>query len=116
MIESEEPSSTFPHYVWVQLPKSYILLKTVEFTKASGIFYDFFQHVESEFQKNLIRNNKLETPGFTAKQAECTDSSECVDFSDSIVAEAFVLFLYCVALSVISVTAELYGIIIIDSH
>ena len=107
VVEGREPFLAEPYYVLVEMPKFYFILKTLESMKAAGIFYDFIQKVEADYERYWIRNVSLGmvTPGAAA--LECSESSACVDLSDSVIAEDFVMFLYCAAICLVCVGVEL---------
>ena len=107
VVEGRETFSALPYYVLVEMPKFYYILKTLESMKAAGIFYDFIQKVEADYERYWIRNVSLGmlTPATVA--LECSESSECVDLSDSVIAEDLVMFLYCAAICLVCVGVEL---------
>ena len=58
MVDGREAFLAVPNYVSVTMDKPYVILGTLEWMKASGIYYDFLQRDELAFSASETRNNK----------------------------------------------------------
>ena len=106
MVEGREVFFSVPFYVWVEMPKLWVLLKTLESMKAAGFFNDFFHHVEFKYQKQRVLKATSEMIRSGNSVPRCGVSSECVDLSDSIIAESLLLLIYCATISCFCLTAD----------
>ena len=79
-----------------QVEKPFLLQQTVERMNGAGLVYHFRDKAEMMFYKLMIQgitSEMLKDRG-TASVSNINDGHGSVSFSDSIVAESFVLFLY----------------------
>ena len=106
-IEGREPFFALAYYVRFAMPKAFLLLRTLELMKATGLFYHFVREVESDYNKYWIEQVSLELENRGKKARETTKESDCADLTDSILVETFVLFLYSLAMCAGCILIEL---------
>ena len=106
-VEGRESFFSTSHYVSFTLPKAYLFLKTLEQMKASGIFYHFSQIAEDEYNKNWIQTVRLEMQKAAKQGGQVKEGSYSADFSDSVLMETFLLFLYSLIACLSCLTLEL---------
>ena len=91
------------------MPKAFLFLRTLELMKATGHFYHFFRETgaRAEYNNYLIEQVTLEMENRGEKVSKARVESDCADFTDSILMETFVLFLYSLAMCAGCILLEL---------
>ena len=98
----------FCHHVYVMLylTKPHIFLKTLEILKASGFLYRFYHRAETEYDIYHLRLATSELRGTNDDASKSFENDGSVDFSDSIIAETFLLFIFSTRICLFCLSLE----------
>ena len=112
--EGNEPLFTFVDFVSAELNEKPLMIRSsLEWMKASGHFYHFLHEAEAALTRESVawfKHTLLhDGPGGVVKLLEMETNPIGAGFTDSLVAETFVIFIYCLTLSIVSLVLELGG-------
>ena len=86
-MKGREPFFAVAYYVRFALPKSFLLLRTLELMKATGHFYHFCRETALEYKITWIRQVSLEMQNAGKRTRKASLDSESTDLTDSILLE-----------------------------
>ena len=104
--EGREDFFSNQEYVMVYLPKPYMFLKTLEILKASGFLYHFYQMAEIEYDIYHLRLATSELRGTSDDASQSFENHGSIDFSDSIISETFLLFIFSITICLFCLSLE----------
>ena len=96
-----------PDFWEFDLERRCVQMETLERKKAAGTVYDFFRRTDFFRDRETMRQFKMPEAKANTSVASSAEYETSTDFSDSVVGETFITFLYGIALSVFGSLLEL---------